>query len=170
MPATKTESHKLAVVFRRQWCKFTGTLNLDYWTNCFQMRTAVYLGWACHVWSGSWGRKFTNRLDIDLAAFAECVRSGGFAAVGETGLCSKWMKEKENPVRLHLQQKLLHFHILVCKASGLPLILHLRSNEDLDCLRTTSNMMEKEGLPYNHPMMIHCYKGQLEEANAWMTK
>ena len=59
----KTESHKLTVVFRRQWWKITGTLNLDYWTNCFQMRTVVYLGWACHVCSGSWGGKFTNRLD-----------------------------------------------------------------------------------------------------------
>ena len=114
--------------------------------------------------------RFANQLyNIDLAAFAECARNGGFAAVGETGLCSKWMKEK-NPVRLHLQQKLLHFHILVSKASGLPLILHLRSNEGLDCLRTTSNMLEKEGLPFNHPIMIHCYKGQLEEANAWLTK
>ena len=36
---------------------------MDYWTNCLQMRTVVTLGWACHVWSGSWGRKFTNRLD-----------------------------------------------------------------------------------------------------------
>ena len=71
--------------------------------------------------------RFASQLyNIDLAAFAECVRSGGFAAVGETRLCSKWMTEKENPVRLHLQQHLLHFHILLCKASGLPLILHLR--------------------------------------------
>ena len=64
--------------------------------------------------------------NMDLAGFADCVRNGGFAAIGETGLCTRWMLDQENPARLHLQLRLFHFHILLSKASGLPLVLHLR--------------------------------------------
>ena len=71
--------------------------------------------------------KFARDLfSLDLAGFALCVKSGGFVAVGETGICSKWVSEKKNPAPLPLQLKLFHFHILLSKASGLPLILHLR--------------------------------------------
>ena len=67
-----------------------------------------------------------NLYNLDLTGFAQCVRNGGWAAIGETGLCSRWVFDKSNPSRLHMQKHLFHYHVLLCKASGLPLILHLR--------------------------------------------
>ena len=108
--------------------------------------------------------------NMDLAGFAQCVRNGGWAGIGETGLCSRWVFDKTNPVRLNMQLRLFRFHLLLCKVSGLPLILHIRSSKGFDCLGRASNMMEKEDLPKDHPIMLHCFNGSLEEANDWRNK
>ena len=106
--------------------------------------------------------------NLDLRGFATTAKEGGFVALGETGICSKWVHDLQRPVKFHLQTKLFHFHVLVAKASGLPLILHLRSNKNLDCLRTASQIMKTAGLQFDHHLNVHCYTDSLPSAQAFL--
>ena len=106
--------------------------------------------------------------NLDLRGFATTAKEGGFVAVGETGICSKWVHDLQRPVKFHLQTRLFHFHVLVAKASGLPLILHLRSNKNLDCLRTASQIMKSAGLQFDHHLNVHCYTDSLPSAQAFL--
>ena len=105
---------------------------------------------------------------MNLQAFGELVQEGKFHAIGETGLCTRWMKDRDEPVGLHHQTKLFKFHLLLAKASGLPLVLHLRSNDNLDCIVTASNIMKNLHLSPDHPINIHCFTGSLESAKSFL--
>ena len=106
--------------------------------------------------------------NLDLRGFATMAKEGSYVAVGETGLCSKWVHHLQRPVKFHLQTKMFHFHVLVAKASGLPLILHLRSDKNLDCLRTASQIMKSAGLQFDHHLNVHCYTDSLPSAQAFI--
>ena len=99
--------------------------------------------------------KITKEELTELVAYFNNNR-GSLAAVGETGICDKW---RGKGVDVRSQKALFKIHVLIAKATKLPLVLHLRSlhGEQENSVDIALDVLKDARLPQDHPINIHAW-------------
>ena len=104
----------------------------------------------------------------DLLTLMNSIQSGTeAAAIGESGLC---VKKVEKGVDLRSQEQLFRIHALMAKASGLPLVLHLRPwhKSKEEPVSMAVRVLTECGLSTEHSINIHCWTGSFAQAEQFL--
>ena len=104
----------------------------------------------------------------DLLTLMKAIQSGTeAAAIGESGFCGKWV---EKGVDLRSQEQLFRIHALMAKASGLPLVLHLRPshNRKDNPVSMAVRVLNECGLSTEHPINIHAWTESFAHAEHFL--
>jgi TatD DNase family protein len=98
--------------------------------------------------------------NVDWAVVQENFEK--FPVVGECGL-----DLVRGPEKHEAQEQLFRKHIRVALSSNKPLVLHLRG--DISVIQRAQAILQEEMVPTLHRLYIHCYLGDMEEHETWIS-